>query len=180
MLRKIATNQVVCRSYSNTELSLLSFFTRPATVIEPIGGDFAGPCAKIHKDCFAHPWSSQDLEAMIASSAFVADGAIQMPSRKLLGFILTRCIADEAEVMTVAVLASARRNGIAALLLDNHLQRLRTLRAVRLFLEVSEANLPARRLYSKFGFTAVGVRDGYYRTIDGANSNALVLAKDLI
>ena len=117
---------------------------------------------------------------MIASSAFVADGAIQTPSRKLLGFILTRCIGDEAEVMTVAVSAPARRNGIAALLLDNHLQRLRTLRVVRLFLEVSEANLPARRLYSKFGFTEVGVRDGYYRTIDGANSNALVLAKDLI
>lgn len=159
---------------------MLSFFARSAIVIEPLTSDFSEACSRIHRDCFAHPWSSQDLEAMIASSAFVADGAIDSSSRKLLGFILTRCIGDEAEVMSVAVLSSSRRKGVAGLLLEQHLGRLRTSRIVKIFLEVGEANHSARRLYSRFGFEAVGSRDGYYRAIDGTQSNALVLAKALI
>lgn len=117
---------------------------------------------------------------MIASSAFVADGAIDPSSRKLFGFILTRCIGDEAEVMTVAVSSSSRRKGIAGLLLTQHLDRLRSSRIVKIFLEVEEANQPARRLYSNFGFQMVGSRNGYYRAIDGTQSKALVLAKRLI
>ena len=159
---------------------MLSFFARPAIVIEPLSCDFSDACSSIHHDCFAHPWSSHDLEAMIASSAFVADGAINASSRKLLGFILTRCVRDEAEVMTVAVLSSSRRKGIAGLLLRQHLDRLRGFRIVRVFLEVAEDNHPARILYSKFGFKPVGARNSYYRDVDGTQSNALVLAKELI
>lgn len=162
------------------EYRLLSFFVRSAIVIEPLSCDFSDACSRIHRDCFAHPWSSQDLESMIASSAFVADGAIDASSRKLLGFMLTRCIGDEAEVMTVAVLSSSRRKGVASLLLSQHLDRLRAFRIVKVYLEVGETNQPARLLYSRFGFKAVGARNGYYRAVDGTQSNALVLAKELI
>lgn len=120
------------------------------------------------------------MEAMIASSAFVADGAIHASSKELLGFILSRCTADEAEVMTVAVASSSRRKGVAGLLLGQHLDRLRTSRIVKVFLEVGEANQPARTLYGNFGFKEVGTRNGYYRGKDGTQSNALVLGKDLI
>ena len=87
---------------------------------------------------------------------------------------------DEAEVMTVAVLSSSRRKGIAGLLLRQHLDRLRGFRIVKVFLEVAEDNHPARILYSKFGFKPVGARNSYYRDVDGTQSNALVLAKELI
>lgn len=149
-------------------------------MVEPLSGDFAETCARIHRDCFAHSWSAQDLEAMIASAAFIADCALETPSRNLLGFVLTRCVADEAEVMTLAIIASSRRKGVAGLLFEHHLDRLRSFRMVKVFLEVGEDNHPARRLYSRFGFQAVGVRNGYYPTNDGTRSNALVLAKELL
>jgi ribosomal-protein-alanine N-acetyltransferase len=161
------------------EVRLLSFFARSTILVEPLSSDFSDACSNIHRDCFAHPWSSYDLEAMIASSAFVADGAIDASSRKLLGFILTRCVKDEAEVMTIAVLSSSRRKGIAGLLLRQHLDRLSSFRVVKVFLEVAEDNHPARSLYSGFGFKLVGARNGYYRVVDGTESNALVLAKEL-
>lgn len=162
------------------EIRLLSFFARSPIIIKPLSSDFSESCSRIHRDCFAYPWSAQDLEAMIASSAYVADGAIDSTSGKLLGFVLTRCSGDEAEVMTVAVSSSSRRKGIARLLLGQHLGRLRTSRIVKIFLEVGEANQPARLLYSTFDFKAVGTRKGYYRAVDGTQSNALVLAKELI
>jgi ribosomal-protein-alanine N-acetyltransferase len=94
-----------------------------------------------------------------------------------VGFIVSRLVRDEAEILSVAVVSSKRGKGLARRLLDLNLRRLAGLGARTVFLEVDESNVPARRLYRRAGFRDVGRREGYYPAGQGAA--ALILRRDL-
>lgn len=91
------------------------------------------------------------------------------------GMILYRVAADEAEILTLAVIPEARRQGIATALLAAAADAARRDGAAALFLEVSVMNEPARVLYARAGFVEVGRRRRYYA--DG--TDALVLRRVL-
>ncbi len=91
------------------------------------------------------------------------------------GMLLARLAADEAEVLTVAVVPELRQQGVGRLLLSRAAEEARRRGAARLFLEVSTRNPAARGLYQALGFQQVGRRRGYYA--DG--SDALVMSKAL-
>jgi ribosomal-protein-alanine N-acetyltransferase len=136
-------------------------------------------CAAIHAACFAHPWPASEVESMAASSTMFGLSAVDGGSDALLGFIISRKVLDEAEVLTIAVSSQHRRKGLAAALLADHLSTLAMERVRRLFLEVDEGNTAARALYAKFGFVEKGRREGYYRKADGQRATALILQKDV-
>ena len=92
------------------------------------------------------------------------------------GMVLARVAADEAEILTIAVLPEARRRGLGRALLEATATEAAARGAVALFLEVSAENVPARALYAGHGFVPVGQRRGYYA--DGAD--ALVMRRELI
>ena len=89
------------------------------------------------------------------------------------GMLLARLAADEAEVLTVAVVPERRQQGLGAALLTRAAEEARLRGAVRMFLEVSTRNPAARGLYQRMGYQQVGRRAGYYA--DG--SDALVMSK---
>lgn len=91
------------------------------------------------------------------------------------GMILARVAADEAEVLTLAVIPKVRRQGIGTRLLDAAMRLARSRGARTAFLEVSVSNAAAVAVYSRAGFTPVGRRLRYYA--DG--SDALVLRRPL-
>lgn len=91
------------------------------------------------------------------------------------GFCLARVAADEAEILTLAVLPERRRQGIAARLLAAAMAAASGRGARRMLLEVAESNLAARRLYAAAGFRPVGRRARYY----ASGEDALVLAAAL-
>ena len=117
---------------------------------------------------------------MATSSNTSGLAVIDDRSGQLLGFVISRIVLDEAEVLTIAVDADCRRRGVAAMLLEAHLSELAMERVRRLFLEVDEGNAAARALYKKFGFVEKGRRDGYYRKADGSRASALIMQKDVI
>lgn len=160
----------------------MSLFRRSTRVIvESLQIDAADACALIHGKSFAHPWGPDDFASMIASAGFICDGAVrESGSHDVLGFMVSRQVIDEAEVLSIAVADAHRRRGVAAMLLTQHLDRLRLARVRRLFLEVSAENAAARALYARFGFLEVGQRAGYYRLGDGSRATALVLSRQLI
>ena len=96
----------------------------------------------------------------------------------LVGFILSRLVLDEAEILSVAVASARRGRGLARQLLDTNLRRLAARGTRSVFLEVDEANMPARRLYRGAGFRDVGRRESYYSTAQ--DSAALILRRDLV
>jgi [ribosomal protein S18]-alanine N-acetyltransferase len=78
------------------------------------------------------------------------------------GFVLARVAADEAEILTVAVMPEARRAGLARALLAAAMAEARARGATSMFLEVAEANMAGRALYAGSGFVQVGTRPNYY------------------
>jgi len=88
------------------------------------------------------------------------------------GLVLARLAADQAEILTLAVVQSARRRGVGTELLREAAAEAAARGGAWLFLEVSARNAAARALYEGAGFRPVGRRRSYYA--DG--SDALVLA----
>ncbi|HLL27249.1 MAG TPA: GNAT family N-acetyltransferase [Xanthobacteraceae bacterium] len=139
----------------------------------------AAALAALHGRSFAHGWSESEFERLLSDRAVIAHVARASGRGTPVGFLLSRCAADEAEILTVAVAPAARGQGIAGQLLARHLGRLAALGTARIFLEVKETNRPARRLYARAGFREVGRREGYYARREGSGS-ALTLQRDLV
>ena len=78
------------------------------------------------------------------------------------GMVLARVTADEAEILTIAVMPALRRGGLGAALMRATMAECRARGAVKMFLEVAETNAHARALYARLGFVRVGTRRNYY------------------
>ena len=138
--------------------------------------DRAARLAAIHAEAFAEPhdspWSAAAFADLLAQpGVFAVDSAD--------GFILMRVVADEAEILTLAVRPAARRAGQGAQLVGEGLVAAAARGAVRVFLEVADDNAAARALYARAGFVEAGRRPGYYAGADGERRDALLLALNL-
>jgi ribosomal-protein-alanine N-acetyltransferase len=98
----------------------------------------------------------------------------------VIGFILSRLVAGEAEILSVTIAPAWRGHRLARPLLDLHLRRLAGLGTRTVFLEVGEQNAAATRLYRRAGFREVGKRPGYYQGNNEGGATALVMRRDLI
>ena len=81
---------------------------------------------------------------------------------RIVGFALLRAIADEAELLLIAVDPGAQQGGIGGALLDDFISLATARGARRLHLEVRDGN-SAIVLYERAGFKLVGRRRDYYR-----------------
>lgn len=146
-------------------------------VVRPLTTSASARCAAIHKASFASPWPKHEFEQLLTSRSVIADGVSD--AEGLTAFVVSRCAADEAEILSIAVDPAARRRGVASALLAGHLSRLSRAGVAHLFLEVDESNVSALALYRRFGFSQVGARTGYYARPDGSRATALVLRRDI-
>ena len=97
---------------------------------------------------------------------------------KVRGFSLLRTVADEAELLLLAVAPSAQRRGVGGSLLDHFIEHARRCGVRRLHLEVRDGN-PAVAMYQTFGFKAEGRRPKYYSGRDGSQHDAVTMARML-
>jgi ribosomal-protein-alanine N-acetyltransferase len=82
---------------------------------------------------------------------------------RVIGFLIGRCVVDEAEILNLAVAQGNRRRGEGTALLKAALEEFCTRGVSRVFLEVRDSNAAAVAFYEKHGFSKVGRREGYYR-----------------
>jgi len=94
---------------------------------------------------------------------------------ELAGFSLFRTVADEAELLLLAVAPDQRRRGIGRMLLDHFMDHARDAGVSRVHLEVREGN-PAVIMYRQAGFNFAGRRPKYYRGRFGGDFDALTLS----
>ncbi|MBU8544732.1 MULTISPECIES: GNAT family N-acetyltransferase [Roseomonadaceae] len=131
----------------------------------------AGEAAALHAAAFppGEAWGAAAIALMLE---LPGGFGVLRPGQ---GFVLARVAADEAEILTLAVVPAARRAGLGSALLAEAMAGAVLRGAQAMFLEVSERNVAARALYAAAGFAEVGRRRRYYP--DG--SDALVLRRDL-
>ena len=130
--------------------------------------------AVLHQRCFTtpRPWSQNEIAALIE------EPAVFVVSRSG-GFALGRTVADEAELLTLAVPPEDRRAGIGRALLAAYEEKARSRGAQESFLEVAADNHAAVALYEQAGYGPRGQRRGYYRRPDGTRCDAIVLRRCL-
>jgi ribosomal-protein-alanine N-acetyltransferase len=148
-----------------------------AVAIEPATLRDAPKLAQLHGASFHRGWGEGEFEQMLAERNTLVHRLRQ--GRTTIGFAVSRMAADEAEILSIAVDARHRGRGLSRNLLLTHLGHLagRGIRTV--FLEVEENNQPARRLYDRAGFSAVGRRERYYKQASGEQLNAVLMRRDL-
>jgi ribosomal-protein-alanine N-acetyltransferase len=158
---------------------MIKLWMAPAGLhIEPGRMGDAKELARIHALGFYRGWPVGEFESFLSDDntpVFVACDA----RRRIAGFALIRVVGDEAELLTIAVDPKWRGKRIGQALLKAVFEYLLMTPARRMFLEVSEENVPAIKLYQREGFTTISSRKGYYPKPDGCQATALVMARDL-
>ena len=94
------------------------------------------------------------------------------------GFVLTRHVLDEEELLLIAVTPDARGRGVGAALLDLLFAAARNRGTAKIFLEMRRGN-PAIHLYRKFGFEPIGERRNYYRMANGERIDAITFGRSI-
>lgn len=119
----------------------------------------------------AAPWSAEHFRLALQKdlSARVAE-----EEGTVYGLVVFRTMADEAEILNLAVDSTRRRRGIGSQLMKDALAACKAAKVKKIFLEVRGSNEAARNFYLRMGFTKVGRRHRYYsKPIE----DALVLAR---
>jgi ribosomal-protein-alanine N-acetyltransferase len=148
-------------------------FGRAAPTLSEAQPSDASVISALHTASFQRGWGEDEVYRLLIEKTVVAHRAVS--GTTMIGFILSRLAAGEAEILSIAIAQRQRGCGYARPLLDLHLRRLAGLGARTVFLEVDERNAAARALYRRAGFYDVGRRQGYYQT----GASALVLRRDL-
>lgn len=131
--------------------------------------------ALLHASAFDRGWSAAEIGDLFALPNVIALAA---HAPDLAGLLIARAQAGEAEILTLAVAPTHRRQGVARALLDAALAAAAVAKAEAVFLEVEVENFAALGLYRGAGFREAGRRNGYYATPDGPR-DALALRLDL-
>jgi ribosomal-protein-alanine N-acetyltransferase len=122
--------------------------------------------------CFGEAWTRSQCAGILPMSG--VNLTIAEDDRGPAGFSLARCVADEAELLLIAVDPGSQRSGIGQSLLDNFIATVRHWGATKLHLEVRDGN-PAVAMYRAAGFIPAGRRRNYYHGADGRAYDAVTL-----
>lgn len=133
--------------------------------------------AALQQASFDDHWSVDSVGRLLTGPANLSllaerDGVIQ-------GFLIGQCVVDTAEVLAVAVEATARRVGWGGALLTGFERVAQASGAERVILDVAADNAPALALYTARGYETIARRDRYYAMGRPAPVDALVMAKNL-
>lgn len=122
--------------------------------------------------CFGEAWTRSQCAGILPMQGVTL--TIAESGTVPVGFSLVRAVADEAELLLLAVDPAEQRRGIGQVLLDDFIAGALAAGAHRLHLEVREGN-PAIELYCASGFTAAGRRRSYYHGPSGEAYDAVTL-----
>ena len=105
-------------------------------------------------------WRAPDISELENSGA---RAWVEVEGVRIVGAVVMRDSAGEAEILNLAVAADSQRRGIGRRLMTEALQTAKERGATRVFLEVRESNNRARSFYERLGFSQEGRRPNYYR-----------------
>jgi len=128
----------------------------------------------IERASFSAPWPANAYRTELETNKLAHYLVVRVES-EIAGFAGLWLMVDEAHITTFAIAPAWRRNHLGERLLVAIMDAAIERRAAEATLEVRLSNLPARRLYEKFGFRPVGIRPGYY---SDNNEDALIMTTE--
>lgn len=116
--------------------------------------------ATLERHEFSNPWSERTLCSELNNPYSFWVVAVRKGS--LLGYIGAKTAPPEADMMKLAVVPEARRQGVASALIREMIHTLAAQGITAFTLEVRPSNTGAVLLYEMLGFARAGIRPGYY------------------
>ena len=139
--------------------------------IIPMNESHVAAVAALEEANFTTAWPESAIRGELTNK--LALWLVAVEDGKVLGYVGSQTVLEEADMMNIAVDETCRRRGIARALVE---ELVRQLPAYCLTLEVRVSNAPAIGLYDSLGFVQVGLRKNYYRN---PREDALILRKEI-
>jgi ribosomal-protein-alanine N-acetyltransferase len=130
--------------------------------------------ARAFDPAFGEAWSPAQCLAVLTLPGYAL--RVATTAEELVGFAIIRWVADESELLLLAVEPAWRGQGVGSLLIRDWIELGMANGASRFFLEMRTDN-PARQLYDQMGFSIVGRRPDYYRGKDGKLRDAVTMQR---
>ena len=127
---------------------------------------------------YGEAWTRSQLAGILPMAGVSLTIAREDGDESTVGFSLVRTVADQSELLLLAVLPRHQRGGIGRRLLDHFIDRAADDGATRVHLEVRDGNA-AVAMYRAAGFKQAGRRRNYYHAADGGRFDALTLFRQL-
>ena len=125
---------------------------------------------------FGEAWTAAQCAGILS-----LPGSLLLTARssdRTLGFALARSVADEGELLLIAVSPDRQRRGTGKRLVKKIIEHLADKGVRKLHLEMRTDN-PALAFYNDLGFQQVGLRRDYYRRSDGQLTDAATLSLEI-
>jgi ribosomal-protein-alanine N-acetyltransferase len=118
--------------------------------------------------CFTDDsWSLENFRAEFSMNPYAAIYVFTVDG-EIAGYADLWIKYEKAEIANIAVLPEFRKSGIGAKLLQFCIERAEEEHCENMTLEVRQGNIPAEKLYEKYGFTYAGIRKHYCANGDNA------------
>lgn len=117
---------------------------------------------EIAKNRIPEHWSLQGVKDILKYDNNIYYVVRLLATGQVIAFGGIMVIADEAELLNIAVAEEYSRMGIADELMLQLTKTAKMQQTYRILLEVRESNIAAQRLYQKHGFQKIGERKDYY------------------
>jgi ribosomal-protein-alanine N-acetyltransferase len=130
----------------------------------------------VERASFPVPWPANAFRHELTQNKN-AHYIVAKEGDRIVGYAGLWLSLDEAHITTFAVHPRWRRRGVGQRLLLRLLELANDRRAREATLEVRLSNMPARRLYEKYGFRPVGIRPRYY---SDNGEDALIMTTDAL
>ena len=140
--------------------------------INPMTEDDIEEVVKIEEAAYGpHHWAKSSFYDEMSNNLAKYYTA-KTPAGELVGYAGTWHIIDEGHITTIAVKKDYLRNHIGEAIIHKILEDCYENGVKYLTLEVRASNIPAIKLYEKYGFQSLGTRKGYYQD---NNEDALIM-----
>ena len=126
---------------------------------------------EVERASFPIPWPANAFRHELTQNKN-AHYIVAKEGERIVGYAGLWLSLDEAHITTFAVLPDQRRRKIGERMLVAIFDKAAKLGAEWLTLEVRASNMPAQRLYEKYGFRPAGVRRRYY---SDNNEDAIIM-----
>lgn len=96
-------------------------------------------------------------------------------NNQIVGFAGIWLSVDDIHITNIVVKKNCRNQKIGSLMFNNLIELCENRTQKSITLEVNSNNIPAQKLYQKFGFKNVGIRKKYYNNTE----DAIIMTKTL-
>lgn len=131
----------------------------------------------IENAIYAHPWTRGNFVDSLRTGDQML--TVRNEAGSLLAYVVMMEAVDEAHLLNISVAQELQGAGLGYLLLELVVQMARQHFMQIMLLEVRVSNVPALRLYQRYGFVEVGRRKNYYPVDPTTREDAIVMQLSL-